>query len=386
MIVKMLFYLSVFAFTILTAPLVHAQHNELSFHLTPHQLSATRLEVSSPVVMEKDRFAGLGGVSYARFSKAGFGLRYGFNLGYIRARFDIQPKDYPREIFGPVIIYNSLSIEPVKRLNFGKSQFEVFGGADLRYFHSNGYSSYGNHYQSTDPSEFTDYEIRLRPFKNKFQPNLYSGITYIQALNETNRISISLLQNFGLKKLGDGLVSASADNGGTFQSVFNSVTDFTGIRVQYGNNVSKRTTPVAPNDGLIRKALYWEALGSGGLFSFNYDRRLKPGNDGFGFRVGLGLVPDLGDNSTYLTIPLYFNHILGKGRSGLETAVGLTPWIAVKEVENDPKLKAFPFLNIGYRLQPIEKGFLFRFGWTPNIHDGRFDARGAGLSLGYSFK
>jgi len=391
MIVKKLFYLSVFAFTVLSASLVKAQHNELSFHLTPHLLSATRLEVSSPVVMEKDRFAGLGGVSFARFSKVGFGLRYGFNLGYIRARFDIQPKNGPREIFGPVVIYNSLSIEPVKRFKLGKSLFEVFGGADLRYFHSNGYSRYGNHYQSTDPSEFTDYEIRVTPYNNKFQPNLYGGITYIQALNEKKRISISLIQNFGLRKLEGGLVSANADNGATFQSGFNPVTDFTGIRIQYGYDVRKKEKRIEPSDGLIRQAIFLEALGSGGLYSLNYDRRLKSGNSGFGGRIGLGVGSgyEIGedDYERRISMPLMVNYITGRGRSGLETGIGITPEFAFSEPVDDQRMKAWVNLNLVYRLQPIKKGFMMRAGWTPIIGTGGdLDLYWAGISVGYSFK
>ena len=170
-------------------------------------------------------------------------------------------------------------------------------------------------------------------------------------------------------------------------SGFNSVTNSLALKIQYSYDLRKSTRPIPKDDGKIRHAVFGELFGTGGFGTLNYDRRFRPGNDGFGFRVGIGSGPRLVEDDTgYLTIPVYLNHILGKGRSGLETAVGLTPLIAFKELQNDPQIRTYPFLHVGYRMQPLEKGLLLRIGWTPNIHDGRFDARGAGLSLGYSFK
>lgn len=165
---------------------VIGQHNELSFQLTPHKLSALKLDETSTIARGKDQFAGFGGISYARFASSGVGIRAGFNLGYFRPKFvfNRSPNDnFSNQMLGSVVMYNSLSLEPVYRFKWIRSEFEVFGGADLRYFHSNGYTSYGSHYGSTTPFEYSTFEIRVAPYPNKDQSNIYGGITYIKPIN-----------------------------------------------------------------------------------------------------------------------------------------------------------------------------------------------------------
>lgn len=390
---KKLMFLPLFIYAILPGSAVVAQHNELSFQLTPHWLSPLKLDETSQIAQGKDQFAGLGGLSYARFTSSGVGIRVGFNLGYFRPKFIINRNpddDFSNQLLGSVVMYNSLSIEPVYRFNWLRSEFEFFGGADLRYFHSNGYNSYGYHYESTIPSEFSTFEIRVAPYRTKYQSNIYGGITYIKSISTKNRIGISLITNLGLSKPGGGRFTATADNGNTFQTNFKPVTDFTGIRVQYGYNVRKNEKPIEPSDGLIRQAIFLEALGSGGLFSLNYDQRLKSGNDGLGVRIGLGLGTGYEINADEykrrVTLPLMVNYIFGRGRSGLETGIGITPEYAVSKPQDDQRMNAWGNLNVLYRFQPTKKGFIMRVGWTPIIGaGGDLDPYFAGVSFGYSF-
>ena len=91
-----------------------------------------------------------------------------------------------------------------------------------------------------------------------------------------------------------------------------------------------------PDQIKYSKAVFLELGGNGALFSANYEMRFKKGKqDGLGFRAGLG---------------------------------------------------GIRFLNVGYRFQPIENGFLFKINWTPVISGGRFEPRWFGISLGYGFK
>lgn len=393
MYLKKLLFLALYVYTFLPGSSVLAQHNELSFQLTPHWLSPLKLDETSQIVQGKDQFAGLGGLSYARFTSSGLGIRAGFNLGYFRPKFSINRTpdgDFSEQFLGSVVMYNSLSIEPVYRFKWLRSEFEFFGGADLRYFHSNGYTSYGYNYQSANPSEFSTFEISVAPYQNKFQSNIYGGISYIKSINTKSRIGISLISNLGLSKPGGGQFTATADNGNKFQTNFKPVTDFTGIRIQYGYNVRKNEKPIEPSDGLIRQAIFLEALGSGGLLSLNYDRRLKSGNDGFGVRVGFGIGTGYENNEDEfirrVAVPLMVNYIFGRGRNGLETGIGITPEYAVSKPHDDQRMNAWGNLNVLYRYQPVKKGFIMRMGWTPIIgRGGSLDPYFAGVSFGYSF-
>jgi len=390
---KNLIFLHLFVYAILSGSSVLAQHNELSFQLTPHWLSPLKLDETSQIVRGKDQFAGLGGLSYAHFTRVGFGIRAGFNLGYLRPKLSVNRNpgdDFSTQLLGSVVIYNNLSIEPVYRFKWLRSEFEFFGGADLRYFNSNGYSSYSYHYKSTNPSEFSTFGISFTPYQTKYQSNIYGGISYMKSINIKSRIGISLITNLGLSKPEGGQFTATANNGNTFQTNFKPVTDFTGIRIQYGYNVQKNEKTIESSEGLIRQAIFLEALGSGGLFSLNYDRRLKSGNDGLGVRVGLGIGTGYESKGNEfkrrIAVPLMINYIFGSGRSGMETGIGITPEYAVKKTQNDHRMNAWGNLNVLYRLQPVKKGFIMRVGWTPIIGgEGTLDPYFAGVSLGYSF-
>lgn len=200
-----------------------------------------------------------------------------------------------------------------------------------------------------------------------------------------------MITNVGLSKPGGGRFTATADNGNTFQTNFKPVTDFTGIRVQYGYDVRKNEKPAEPPDGLIRQAIFLEALGSGGIFSINYDRRLEYGNGGIGARIGIGLGTgyeiNADDYNRRVSVPLMINYILGRRRSGLETGIGIIPEYALNKPIDEKRMNAWGNLNVGYRFQSIRKGLMVRAIWSPLLSfDGSLDPSWAGVSVGYSFK
>jgi len=140
-----------------------------------------------------------------------------------------------------------------------------------------------------------------------------------------------------------------------------------------------------------RNALYVELLGAGLLYSINYDRHLIGRMHGrvgyatfdFGFASGsdnLHLVPMqfmfVSDAEDALEIGAGVTMIVDQGRNAIRPHDSSAP---------SSDLRAVASLNVGYRYQPIENGFLFRIGFTPFIgYDGRFLPFG-GISFGYAF-
>ena len=366
-----------------------AQHNELSFHLDPHILSPTKLEVTSPIISETAQLAFMTGASFANFSEANLGIRAGLNFGMLRSEFTTQNESYPR-IWGQNVFYQSLSVEGVQRFNIRKEEFEILGGGDLRFFHNHDNSSHGFQALQTTPPSINYYQLIVPPLNSQFQTNIYGGISYIRHLKGTRRVTISIVKNFGLSKQGEGVVRAIEGSNLEFESKFSYITDYTGIRIQYGFDIRKKERPVAHADGLIRQSIFVEALGNGGLFSINYDRRIRSGNDGFGLRLGLGagtLYTDSKDNiKRYITLPFMVNYIAGTGRSGIEGGIGITPgWASSKPVD-DSRTSAWANLNLGYRFQPIKKGLMLRAIWSPILSfNGYLDPSWAGVFVGYGF-
>lgn len=147
--------------------------------------------------------------------------------------------------------------------------------------------------------------------------------------------------------------------------------------------------------GAYNKAVFLELGGDGLLYSFNYDMRLKRGQqDGLGFKVGIG---GLGGNVTsngdsgragYLAVPATLNFLLGKKKHAFEMGFGAT-FLSVSasgEVNDDfaavQGSALYPHANFGYRFQALGDGFTFRLTATPLIGIGMY----GGISFGYNFK
>lgn len=151
----------------------------------------------------------------------------------------------------------------------------------------------------------------------------------------------------------------------------------------------------------FHKNITLELAGSHILWGLNYDMRLKRGrNDGFGFKTGVGGFQiniesdDANLGFSYISIPLEFNHILGKRRHGLVTGLGvLTGYGNLEGMSPDESIDfkragiLGAYANVGYRLQPLNSGFTFQINVNPFFTLG---APGvlpyAGISFGYGFK
>lgn len=132
------------------------------------------------------------------------------------------------------------------------------------------------------------------------------------------------------------------------------------------------------------KNLSIEALGAQNTVGVNYDARLK-GNDGFGYRIGVGY--GYGKNNSQTTngigFPLEVNYLLGKKKSKLELGIGAsvgyyhvkesgTIWdLTTNEIydyeSKENKFGYFFFGDIGYRYQPTH-GMVFRVGVSPSFN------------------
>ena len=85
-------------------------------------------------------------------------------------------------------------------------------------------------------------------------------------------------------------------------------------------------------------------------------------------------------------IPVSFNYYAGEGNSKLELGAGMTfvtgtvDWFGMKE---SGSIVVGNF-NIGYRYQPVDGGFFFRIGFTPQFTFEGIQAWG-GLGIGATF-
>ncbi len=150
---------------------------------------------------------------------------------------------------------------------------------------------------------------------------------------------------------------------------------------------------INPNDVSAQReaknAIYVSLLGTGLIYSVNYDRMLS---DKVGFRLGFSTIsvtstePGDDDNVSLKTFPLTLNYLMGSGKHQLELGAG----VVIVSVSGDIDEGAFEGSGVagtgtfGYRFQPQDGGFVFRLVLTPLFGSGGFAPWG-GLSLGYSF-
>jgi hypothetical protein len=154
-------------------------------------------------------------------------------------------------------------------------------------------------------------------------------------------------------------------------------------------------TQAAP---VARNAVYFEILGNGGLYSFNYERMLT---ESLGLRVGYATWSSpvfwQGESppDRYNTVPVTVSYLLGRGERKLELGGGITFGRGALDRNADRRDVTSRSLTaiVGYRSQPPGRGYLFRVGVTPfySFDDGdeAYPDPGftfsAGVSFGYRF-
>jgi hypothetical protein len=134
-----------------------------------------------------------------------------------------------------------------------------------------------------------------------------------------------------------------------------------------------------------QQAVFVELMGQSLAYSFNYDRRFFTGDGGLGASIGLGYLPAV-DISSILSVPVSINYLLGKKGNYLEIGSGVT---YIGKVDHDSFSSVFlTALCIGFRHQPVKKGFLFRANITPFLWFEQNELTAhpyAGISFGYAF-
>ena len=142
-------------------------------------------------------------------------------------------------------------------------------------------------------------------------------------------------------------------------------------------------TQAAP---VARNAVFFELLGNGGLYSFNYERMLT---ESLGLRVGFATwdSSDLwfeGTSDRYTTVPVTVSYLLGRGERKLELGGGVT----FGDSSSDNTFRTLTAI-VGYRSQPPGRGYLFRVGATPfyslDEGDEAYPDPGWTFSVGVSF-
>lgn len=131
--------------------------------------------------------------------------------------------------------------------------------------------------------------------------------------------------------------------------------------------------------------IYFEAGGSGVVYSINYDGRFKKIENGLGIRIGIGGAGGAG--SSYVAVPVQLNYLLGEKGKYLELGGGIT-YLNVKGDDylfNNASTALANFV-IGFRSQPFgKKGITWRVAFTPFIGGGNGFMPYLGASIGFRF-
>jgi hypothetical protein len=176
----------------------------------------------------------------------------------------------------------------------------------------------------------------------------------------------------------------------------------------------------AQNNTASGKLYHLELGGAGVGISANFDSRFAPNTRyGFGYRLGVGLIPpfrnydyDTGNSSEYInifdiakemfgffyqtfsrsnyTFPVGLNYVFGRPNmaSVFEIGAGIT-YLSRKQALFYWDVKkpgnVIGHLSFMYRITPLNKGLSFRGGFTPMIGtSGDLFPMGA-ISVGYAF-
>ena len=127
-------------------------------------------------------------------------------------------------------------------------------------------------------------------------------------------------------------------------------------------------------------------IGGPGLFSINYDFRFQKSQSGLGMRLGLGGIGFL--NAGVFTLPVGLNYLSGKDGHYFEAGAGaslfsLSDGESVFEANSSTVIG---YLSLGYRYQPIKRGFTGRVFISPLIvPEGGFFPFYGGISAGFKF-
>lgn len=394
---------------------VKAQHS-IGFRFTPNMISQPKvINPSSAKIYGERRLAFDSGIDYTHMVSKTWGFNAGVDIGIVDWNYYLE---VPKAGFGTKqgsgqiydnsnssnYFYNGIAFQPVYNFTLKSLNFRLSAGAGIRFYHrgrDGEVTMYAfNRSKLWDPKDPNAGPPDLSIDMPAISPQLHTDVN--MAFGIERRVSdrldliLGIRKNWGIKPISDGALMIQMYDQ-IYNGSFRTRSNYLGLDLQLRFATKKpkvlytRPKPVPSDKTGYRKSVFAEAVGNGPLLSLNYDMRLKPfRNDGLGFRAGFGL----GENflgppvefNRYISLPLTVNYIMGKKRHGLETGIGLTPQIALADLENNPQIRPLGFLNIGYRFQPYKEGLMFRATWTPFFNSNGIEPAWLGASVGYSFR
>ncbi|MFK8046769.1 MAG: hypothetical protein AB8B72_14820 [Crocinitomicaceae bacterium] len=127
----------------------------------------------------------------------------------------------------------------------------------------------------------------------------------------------------------------------------------------------------------------FEALGSGGFGSINYERPILEYTDlNFHLRFGFSFTPIDKSNGANLIFPIMLHWLVGKSAHKFDLGVG-------QAVSMTTKARFFlsGVAAAGYRYQPLDKNYFLRASYTPLVSFlvGFQAQHWAGITFGYHF-
>jgi hypothetical protein len=162
-------------------------------------------------------------------------------------------------------------------------------------------------------------------------------------------------------------------------------------------NATKQDSPQPGADGSplpLEKAaaLFAELGGPGGIPSVNFDTRLSKSRQGWGLRIGFGLLHD--QDGEGFAIPFAFNYLAGQRSHFFEAGAGASIYKFHERSQSSffdfPAENGIaPFVWFGYRYQPVTRGFFFRAGFNKFLISGTGEVMNfplPSLSFGYTFR
>lgn len=131
------------------------------------------------------------------------------------------------------------------------------------------------------------------------------------------------------------------------------------------------------------QAFYVEG-GGAGIFTINYDQRLK-GSTGLGFRAGMGGYGFL--KKGVFTVPVGLNYLTGADGHYAEIGAGLC-YVSLSQgntyFDNTGSL-IVGYFNFGYRYQPVKRGLTYRIFLSPLLTAAGTVPFYGGASVGVKF-
>jgi hypothetical protein len=164
-----------------------------------------------------------------------------------------------------------------------------------------------------------------------------------------------------------------------------------GFQVLCAQEAAQQVNETPDEEGIVepvKNVIYFELFGNGGVYSFNYERRVA---SSVWIRGGISNFSLFGD---YITIPLTANYLFGSSTVTFETGAGVTfiygewsrKFFRSAEEESDT-IKGLGFNatgTVGLRFQPDTHNLFMKLAFTPFYNRAGFIPF-AGFSMGYSF-